>query len=253
MKITLVASAVMATIIVQMSLINGFISRVIVGTRCTRQAAWMMNDDKNSNRRNGFDVPISVKKYNANKNILNALQVFGLTSVIINVMSTSLPAIADSARNGTNDAISIDYGEFKLPYNHENIPLKEFFGRKATIIFNMKIDDPQTSLQFADLNEIYNKYASKGLSVLAFPTEQGWFEPDDDETVRAKMKDTFNFGTFPSAVVFDKVDLLGPSACPLYSALTKNLLTPNGYGRITLNYEKFLLDSKGMCYLRTFS
>eukprot|EP00597_Dinobryon_sp_UTEXLB2267_P005590 CAMPEP_0170080412 /NCGR_PEP_ID=MMETSP0019_2-20121128/16563_1 /TAXON_ID=98059 /ORGANISM="Dinobryon sp., Strain UTEXLB2267" /LENGTH=185 /DNA_ID=CAMNT_0010294383 /DNA_START=375 /DNA_END=932 /DNA_ORIENTATION=+ len=109
----------------------------------------------------------------------------------------------------------------------------------------MKIDDPQTVLQFPDLLEIFNKYADKGLNVLAFPTEQGWFEPDDDETVRAKAKEQMNFGRYPNAVVFDKVDILGPSANPLYSALTKELATPNGYGRITLNYEKFLLDSTG--------
>jgi glutathione peroxidase-family protein len=42
------------------------------------------------------------------------------------------------------------------------------------------------------------------------------------------------------------VDILGPSATPFYSALTKQLSTPNGYGRITLNYEKFLLDSEGI-------
>ena len=35
------------------------------------------------------------------------------------------------------------------------------------------------------------------------------------------------------------------SAHPLYNALTKNFPTPNGYGRITLNYEKFLLDANG--------
>ena len=41
------------------------------------------------------------------------------------------------------------------------------------------------------------------------------------------------------------MDLLGPSAHPLFNALTQTLPTPNGYGRITLNYEKFLLDSTG--------
>lgn len=138
-----------------------------------------------------------------------------------------------------------DMGAFKLPYNHENLLFKDFLGKKATIVFNMKIDDPQTVTQFPNLLEIYKKYAKEGLNVHAFPTEQGWFEPDDDETVRAKSIEYYGFGNYPTSVVFDKVDLLGPSAHPLYSALTKTLLTPNGYGRITLNYEKFLLDSKG--------
>lgn len=100
----------------------------------------------------------------------------------------------------------IDFRDLRVPYNHVNYPLKDFLGKKATIVFNMKIDDPQTVLQFPDLQEIYKKYSEKGLNVLAFPTEQGWFEPDDDETVRAKAKESLGFGDYPHAVVFDKVD-----------------------------------------------
>lgn len=33
----------------------------------------------------------------------------------------------------------------------------------------------------------------------------GWFEPDDDETVRAKSKEYYGFGDYPKSVVFDKV------------------------------------------------
>jgi glutathione peroxidase len=112
----------------------------------------------------------------------------------------------------------------------------------------MKIDDPQTITQFPAINEIYYKYKKSGLNIHAFPTEQGWFEPDDDETCRAKAEVYYGFGgekEYPNAVVFDKIDLLGPSAHPLYKALTDYLSTPNGYRRITLNYEKFLLDSTG--------
>ena len=138
-----------------------------------------------------------------------------------------------------------DFGAFKLPYNHENLDFRQFLGKKATIVFNMKIDDPQTVLQFPDLAEIYRTYKNEGLNVHAFPTEQGWFEPDDDEACRAKAKEYYTFGDYPTSAVFDKIDLIGPSAHPLYSALTKKLSTPNGYGRITLNYEKFLLDSNG--------
>jgi glutathione peroxidase len=137
-----------------------------------------------------------------------------------------------------------DFGSFKLPYNHENVPLGELLG-KATVVCNIKLDDPQTVMQYPALREIYEKYVDQGLSVLVFPTEQGYFEPDDDETVRAKSKEYFSFGSYPRAVVFDKVDVLGPSAHPLYAALTSARPTPNGYSRITLNYEKFLLDAAG--------
>lgn len=42
------------------------------------------------------------------------------------------------------------------------------------------------------------------------------------------------------------MDLLGPSANPFIESMTKALPTPNGYSRITLNYEKFLLDENGL-------
>lgn len=143
-------------------------------------------------------------------------------------------------------AAMIDYGAFKLPYNHVNAELKQFIrGNKATILFNMKLDDSQTQLQFPSLAEIYRKYKKEGLGVLAFPSEQGWFEPDDDETIREKSRVYYNFGDPPKCTVFDKIDFLGPSAHPLFNALTKNFPTPNGYGRITLNYEKFLFDANG--------
>jgi hypothetical protein len=41
-----------------------------------------------------------------------------------------------------------------------------------------------------------------------FPSEQGWFEPDDDETCRAKVQEYFQLGDYPHAVVFDKVSIL---------------------------------------------
>lgn len=139
---------------------------------------------------------------------------------------------------------TVDYKSFKLPYEHVNLPFGEFIG-KATLVVNMKLDDPQTPTQFPILLEMYNKYAKDGLNVVIFPTEQGYFEPDDDETCRAKAKEYYGFGSYPNAVVFDKVDLIGPSAHPLFTALTNDLPTPNVYNRITLNYEKFLLNANG--------
>ena len=186
--------------------------------------------------------------------------VVGIASSIVGGNAVAdVPSDVDEGNivvNAVNSKENIDFGAFKLPYNHENLSFKQFLGKKATIVFNMKIDDSQTVLQFPSLLEIYNKYSKDGINVLAFPTEQGWFEPDDDETIRAKGIEYYGFGDYPHAVVFDKIDILGPSAHPLYNALTKSLPTPNGYGRITLNYEKFLLDSTGQPvrrYPRKFS
>ena len=68
--------------------------------------------------------------------------------------------------------VPLDVRSFRVPYNHENLEFGQFLGSKATIIFNMKIDDPQTVLQFPDLLEVYKRYAGQGLNIHAFPTEQ---------------------------------------------------------------------------------
>eukprot|EP00965_Chrysotila_dentata_P123817 4092655-Pleurochrysis_carterae.AAC.4 len=73
----------------------------------------------------------------------------------------------------------------------------------------------------------------------------GWFEAEDSNTLRLKFKSVYDFGQYPTAVVFDKADLLGGNALPLYSWMTKSLVNPWGLERVTLNYEKFLLDADG--------
>lgn len=193
--------------------------------------------------------PLTEKTFNQKNLYKNSINILSLSSILFTSISKSYGIdIIESTKESTQQVqgVSIDWNDYKLPYNHENIKLKQFLGEKATLIFNMKIDDPQTVNQFPAILEIYKKYKLQGLNVLCFPTEQGWFEPDDDETCRQKALVYYGFGDYPNAVVFDKIDLLGPSAHPLYSTLTKFLPTPNGYSRITLNYEKFLLDKNGI-------
>ena len=78
----------------------------------------------------------------------------------------------------------------------------------------------------------------------AVPTEQGYYEPDVSELVRAKAYQQFGFGTYPTAVVFDKIDVVGGTRHPLYAYLA-SFPDPNGVGRLSLNFEKFLLDRDG--------
>ena len=83
-----------------------------------------------------------------------------------------------------------------------------------------------------------------GLRVWAVPTEQGYYEPDVSELVRAKAYQQFGFGTYPTAVVFDKIDVVGSTRHPLYAYLA-SFPDPNGVARLSLNFEKFLLDKDG--------
>jgi glutathione peroxidase len=134
--------------------------------------------------------------------------------------------------------------DFDVPFRGEPQPIAQFMG-KATIVVNVKYDDPATLEQLTGLQALFSRFGQSGLHVLAFPTDQGWFEADDSNTLRLKFKSVYDFGQYPSAVVFDKADLLGGNALPLYGWLTRTMTNPWGVSRLVFDYEKFLLGADG--------
>ena len=135
--------------------------------------------------------------------------------------------------------------DFDVPFRGEPRDIQPFLG-KATLVVNVKFDDPISLDQMPGLTAALDKYKDQGLHILAFPTDQGWFEAEDSNTLRLMFKSTFSFGSFPTAVVFDKADLLGTNALPLYTWMTRAMPNPWGANRIVFNYEKFLLGADGV-------
>jgi len=134
--------------------------------------------------------------------------------------------------------------DFDVPFRGEPREITPFLGR-ANLLVNVKFDDPETLDQMPAIGDMVSRYSERGLHVLAFPTDQGWFEADDSNTLRLKYKSVYGFGQYPTAVVFDKTDLLGGNALPLYTWMTTTLSNPWGVNRLVFNYEKFLVDDRG--------
>jgi glutathione peroxidase len=134
--------------------------------------------------------------------------------------------------------------DFDVPFRGEPREITPFLGR-ANLLVNVKFDDPETLDQMPAIGDMVSRYSERGLHVLAFPTDQGWFEADDSNTLRLKYKSVYGFGQYPTAVVFDKADLLGGNALPLYTWMTTTLSNPWGVNRLVFNYEKFLVDDRG--------
>ena len=132
-----------------------------------------------------------------------------------------------------------------VPYLGEEVPLSKLLGSRATLIVNIKLDDPNTGADLVQLEYLGRRLGDKGLRVIAVPTDQGWFEPDLSEQIRQKAKYSYDYGGSLSAVLVDKVNVEPPRQHPLYKYLVNALPTPAGGRRIGLNYEKFLLDSSG--------
>ncbi|KAJ1454456.1 thioredoxin-like protein [Pelagophyceae sp. CCMP2097] len=158
---------------------------------------------------------------------------------------TSSPALADDASDARAAvARSKSIFDFDVPFRGNELPLAKFRG-KVNLMVNIKMDDPQAGQNFQALRAMAATYYEQGLRIWAFPTDQGYFEPDVAEMVRAKAYQSYGFGQYPTAVVFDKIDIVGKTTHPLYRRLTTELANPYGVKRITVNFEKFLLDAEG--------
>ncbi|MEO7423571.1 MAG: glutathione peroxidase [Fibrobacteria bacterium] len=139
--------------------------------------------------------------------------------------------------------------------------LAEFRG-KALLLVNVASKCGLTP-QYDALERIHKKYASKGLQVLGFPSNDfGSQEPGTNAEIQEFCR--LNYGvTFP---VFAKLTVKGSGQHPLYAYLTRvfpratrkgssllkflrKLIHPKSFtgetGEIAWNFEKFLIDRKG--------
>lgn len=95
--------------------------------------------------------------------------------------------------------------------------------------------------QYAALEELYRDKAERGFVVLGFPANNfGGQEPGTNAEIAA-FCDTHFGVTFP---MFAKVDVVGESAHPLFTALSERSEAP------TWNFTKYLLDREGRLVAR---
>jgi glutathione peroxidase len=96
---------------------------------------------------------------------------------------------------------------------------------------------------YKGLQSLYEHYQDKGLVVLGFPCNQfGGQEPGTNEEIQSFCELNYKV-TFP---LFDKIDVKGENAHPLYTYLLSH--TPETYrtGEIEWNFVKFLVDASGI-------
>ena len=91
--------------------------------------------------------------------------------------------------------------------------------------------------QYEGLQDLFERYKDKGLEILAFPCNQfGSQEPGSNDQIKTFCEDKYNI----SFKLFDKVDVIGDYASPLFNYLNEVA------GRdIKWNFTKFLFDQNG--------
>ena len=101
--------------------------------------------------------------------------------------------------------------------------------------------------QYKDLQSLSDKYKDQGLEVLGFPCNQfGGQEPGTNEEVQSFCDLTFNV----SFKMFDKIEVNGENASPLFKHLKHESPGILGTESIKWNFTKFLVNKEGQVVKR---
>ncbi len=101
--------------------------------------------------------------------------------------------------------------------------------------------------QFAGLEALYEKYATKGLAVLGFPSNQFMHQdPGTNAEIGAFCTEKYGV-SFP---MMEKIDVNGSNAAPLYKWLVKEAPGFLGSTAIKWNFTKFLIGKDGQVIRR---
>jgi glutathione peroxidase len=96
--------------------------------------------------------------------------------------------------------------------------------------------------QYEGLEALYRELGEKGLVVLGFPCNQfGSQEPGDAAEIASFCKLSYDV-SFP---MFDKIEVNGPAASPLFQWLKTEAPGILGTKGIKWNFTKFLVDRSG--------
>ncbi len=143
-----------------------------------------------------------------------------------------------TAMGETNNIFSLNLT--LLDIDKKPVQLSSFKG-KVLLIVNVASKCGFTP-QYEGLEKIYRKYKSQGFEILAFPCNQfGAQEPGTNEEIKTFCSTKYNV-TFH---LFDKIEVNGPNAHPLYKFLKEAKPGILGSQDIKWNFTKFLIDRNG--------
>ena len=124
--------------------------------------------------------------------------------------------------------------------NGEDVDLSQYEG-KVVLIVNVASKCGLTP-QYDQLQALHDEFSDQGLAILGFPCNQFlWQEPGTADEIQEFCR--VNYGvTFD---MFAKVKVKGDNACDLYKSLTSLDTKPVGPGKISWNFEKFIIGRDG--------
>lgn len=131
--------------------------------------------------------------------------------------------------------------EFKLnSIDGKEVKLESYKG-KVILIVNTASKCGFTK-QYDGLQELYKLYEKDGFVILGFPANNFMHqEPGNNQEIQNFCR--INYGvTFP---MFGKISVAGKDIHPLYKYLTDKKTNPKFGGKISWNFNKFLISKDG--------
>jgi len=127
----------------------------------------------------------------------------------------------------------------------KEVDLAKYQG-KVLVVVNVASECGLTP-HYEGLEELYEKYSDKGLAVLGFPCNQfGKQEPGTEADILKFCKDNYKV----KFDMFSKIDVNGEGQAPLYKYLNAQDAKPKGAGKVSWNFEKYVIDKHGKVIAR---
>src|SRR4028118_1449453 len=169
-------------------------------------------------------------------------------SVLAGVMLLISSAIADGTqtpRKTTQKEVPAVLNFKMKSLTGKEVDLSKYEG-KVVLMVNVASKCGFTP-QYKGLQELHEKYAAQGLTILGFPANDfGQQEPGSEEEI-----DVFcqrNYGV--EFDMFSKISVKGPQQADLYRYLTSEKTNPKFAGEVKWNFEKFLIGRDGQVIAR---
>lgn len=187
-----------------------------------------------------------------------ARSLFALPAVVALLQLTTPTSAAVAADGATTTPSSTTIYDLTLPIDGEEVPVTDLVDpqkTKAVLVVNIKQDDPLARKNIPELLALSKRFGSQ-LTIIACPTDQGYYEPDTSQLIRLKLASEYNFGksdtstyfvknsNYANIIITDKLNVLGSSIHPFWLWIQKACKIPvNDKARLTGNYEKFIIDT----------
>ena len=140
-----------------------------------------------------------------------------------------------------NPASSMSFYDFEAQQlNGPTVSMDQFKG-KTVLVVNTASQCGLTP-QYEGLEQLYRQYKDDGRVILGFPCDQfGGQEPGSSDEIAAFCQRNYGV-SFP---MFEKVEVNGRNAHPLFKYLKSELSGGLLGSRIKWNFTKFLINSEG--------